>query len=364
MRVFFRADASIQMGSGHVMRCLTLADELRVQGAVIKFITRAHLGNIADAISKRGYELSLLPVAADTYKMRPDDVAHVSWLGVSWQQDAEESMLAIGDSVPDWLIVDHYAIDERWHNKLREKVGKIMVIDDLADRCLDCDILLDQTYGRQVEDYLKVVPPVCQMLLGTRYALLRPEFSQLRPMAVTKRKLFNGIKRILIAMGGMDPENVTATVLEGLTRVDWKEKPVIDVVLGGNAPYLEYVVKMVKKSNLEIFVSTDVSDMADRMLAADMAIGAGGATSWERCCMGLPSLAVVISENQVEIVKQLQNQGSIISLGLGEELTSEKVKESINMTLLFTDTWVRMSRKGIDVVDGKGVSRVVDVMYA
>ena len=128
---------------------------------------------------------------------------------------------------------------------------------------------------RSSELYLKVVPPVCQMLLGTRYALLRPEFSQLRPMAVTKRKLFNGIKRILIAMGGMDPENVTATVLEGLTRVDWKEKPVIDVVLGGNAPYLEYVVKMVKKSNLEIFVSTDVSDMADRMLAADMAIGAG-----------------------------------------------------------------------------------------
>ncbi len=361
-RIIFRVDASIDIGTGHVMRCLTLADELKSQGTAIKFITRVHLGNMADAITKRGYELCLLPLAADTYQVRPDDVGHASWLGVSWQQDAEESRLAIGDSVLDWLIVDHYAIDARWHKQLRAKVDQIIIIDDLADRPLDCDLLLDQTYGRQEDDYRQLVPSNCQMLLGSRYALLRPEFSELRPKAIEKRQAFSGIKRILVSMGGMDPDNVTTTVLEGLSRVGWKHKPVIDVVLGGKAPYLQQVVTMAKKSTLEILVSTDVPDMADRMLVADLAIGAGGATSWERCCVGLPSLTTVISENQLEIVKQLQNQGSILSLGLSERLTSDKVKAAVSKTLLSTDIWVEMSSKGFDVSDGKGVYRVLEAM--
>jgi len=351
------------MGSGHVMRCLTLANKLRSRGAEITFITRHHPGCMVDDIEKERHKVILLSVPNAIYQERSDDVGHASWLGVSWEQDAEETSLAIGDSRPDWLIVDHYGIDARWHLELRNQVGQIMAIDDLADRTLDCDMLLDQAYGRQEDDYWQRVPSNCQMFLGSRYALLRPEFSKLRAIAIEKRKAFNGVNRILVSMGGMDPDNVTAIVLKGLSGVDWKRNPTIDVVLGGNAPHLEEIVVFAKKSALDILVSTDVTDMADRMLTADLAIGAGGATSWERCCMGLPSLTTVISENQLEIVRQLQNQGSIQSLGHSDRLTSVKVKDAVSKTLLSNDILMEMSRKGFDVTDGEGAYRVFEVMY-
>ncbi|HDY75388.1 MAG TPA: UDP-2,4-diacetamido-2,4,6-trideoxy-beta-L-altropyranose hydrolase, partial [Candidatus Marinimicrobia bacterium] len=293
------------------------------------------------------------------YRMRKSDVAHASWLGASWQQDAEESIRAIGNTVPDWLIVDHYAIDARWHNQFRERVGQIMVIDDLADRPLDCDLLLDQTYGRQLDTYQEQVPPGCQILLGSRYALLRPEFSKLRPLAIKKRKIFNGINRILVTMGAMDPDNVTATVLEGLSRVDWKDKPVIDIVLGGKAPNLKQVESMAKKSTLEILVSTDVSDMAERMLAADLAIGASGSTSWERCCMGLPSITISIAENQSLIAYELEKKGAAKYLGTLEAITEESIKCSVEK-IRKTDQLKSMATIGIQIVDGSGAKCLAD----
>lgn len=357
--MILRVDASIEMGTGHVMRCLTLADELKSQGAEITFISRAHPGHMGDAISNKGYKLYSLPAPTDTYQVREDDVAHASWLGVTWEQDAEETRLVIGDSKPDWLIIDHYGIDVRWHKILRDQTDQIMALDDLADRPLDCDILLDQTYGRQGDDYQALLPPSCKMLLGSRYAMLRPEFPELRATAIIKRKENNGINDILVSMGGMDPENVTATVLEGLLEVDWKHKPVIDVVLGGKAPNLQQVVATAKKSTLEIQVSTDVTDMAERMLTADLAIGAGGTTSWERCCLGLPALAVISAENQQMVSKELDEKGAIRLLGIGREICAVDIKKNIEQLMLKPVQLHNMSQAGFGVTDGLGVKRTV-----
>jgi UDP-2,4-diacetamido-2,4,6-trideoxy-beta-L-altropyranose hydrolase len=345
------------MGTGHIMRCLTLADELKGHGAEITFITRAHPGNLGDVIIKRGYELCLLPAPADTYQVRKDDVAHASWLGVPWEQDAEETKQALDGSSPERLIVDHYGIDARWHRELRNKVGRLMVIDDLADRPLDCDMLLDQTYGRQEDDYRKWVPSRCQMLLGSRYALLRPIFSELRSMAIVKRKAFNGINRILVSMGGMDPDNVTATVLEGLSFVNYEQKPVIDVVMGSKSPHWRQVVTQAEKSVLEMIVSTDVTDMAERMLEADLAIGAGGTTSWERCCLGLPALAVISAENQQMVSKELDEKGAIRLLGIGREICAVDIKKNIERLMLKPIQLHNMSQAGFGVTDGLGVKR-------
>lgn len=358
----FRVDASIDMGSGHVMRSLTLADELRKHGAAITFITRAHPGNMADAIKKKGYELCLLPAPSFDYKQRKDDVSHASWLGVTWEQDIEETRFAMGDSKPEWLIVDHYGLDARWHRELRKQVGQILAIDDLADRPLDCDMLLDQTYGRQEDDYLQWVPSNCQMLLGSRYALLRPEFSVLRSAAIEKRKVFNGINRILVSMGGTDPENVTATVLKGLSGIDWQQNPVIDVVMGGNAPHLDEVIELPKKSTLKIMVSTDVADMAERMLAADLAIGAGGTTSWERCCLGLPTLMISLAENQTLIAYKVEKAGASIYIGSMDVFTAKSVKSSLKMLNENSGLMRDMASTGFQLADGAGVKRLADRM--
>lgn len=360
MRVLIRTDASIQIGSGHVMRCLTLADELKSQGAEVIFITRASPGSIPDVISKRGYELRLLPAPADTYQLKKDDVAHASWLGISWEQDAEETKLAISGSRPEWLIVDHYGIDARWHRELQNHTNQLMIIDDLADRPLDCDIVLDQTYGRQRDDYQKWVTLSCQMLLGSRYALLRPEFFELRSKAIEKRNTLHGINRILVCMGGMDVDNVSAKVLEGLAIVDWPRKPFVDLVLGGKAPHLQQAIVLSEKENdLEISVSTDVTDMAERMLAADLAIGAGGSTSWERCCLGLPALTVISAENQQMVSHALSDKGATRLLGTSRQISAGDIKKNIEQLMQKPLKLQNMSQAGFGVTDGLGVKRTV-----
>lgn len=221
------------------MRCLTLADELKREGAKIVFITRKLPGSMDEAIKHRGHELFLLPAPTESYRLRDDDVAHASWLGVTWEQDAEETSQAIHTSGADCLIVDHYGIDARWHKILRDQVVRIMVIDDLAERPLECDVVFDQTYSRQEAEFKRFMPTGCRIMLGSRFALLRPVFSELRRKALVKRRIENSISNVLVSMGGVDEENVTAKVLEGLGYLVWKEKPTIDVVLGGKAPHLQ-----------------------------------------------------------------------------------------------------------------------------
>lgn len=356
-RVIFRVDASTEIGTGHVMRCLTLADELKGQGTEIKFITRAHTGSMENAIKRKGYEVLFLPTPNAAYKVRQDDVGHAAWLGTSWEQDAEDTKKALNGLRPDWLIVDHYGIDARWHKALRDQVGQIMAIDDLADRSLECDIVLDQTYGRQRDDYQPWVSLSCQMLIGSRYALLRPEFFELRSRAIEKRKTFNGINRILVSMGGMDADNVTATALEGLIGVGWRHKPIINVVLGGKAPHLQKAIALAEKSDLEISFSTDVTDMAERMLVADLAIGAGGGTSWERCCLGLPALIVISAENQQIVCNALDKIGAIRLLGIGQEISTEDIKKNVELLEKNPVYLQNMSHADFGVTDGLGVKR-------
>lgn len=165
MNISFRTDASLQIGTGHVMRCLTLADELRRQGADIVFICREHPGNLIDLIEGKGHPVVRLLQADAEYMATSEDVTHATWLGVSWQQDAAETLTALGNTQPEWLIVDHYALDRRWGQKLRLHVGKIMVIDDLADRLHDCDLLSDQNlYPAMESRHDKLIPDNCQKL--------------------------------------------------------------------------------------------------------------------------------------------------------------------------------------------------------
>lgn len=347
------------MGTGHVMRCLTLADELKQNYAAhISFISRDHQGHLADYIRSRGYELNLLPSSDQNFHPTHKDVPHAAWLKVPWTLDAKQTIKAITKLQPDWLIVDHYSLDARWHSLLRPYVAHILAIDDLADRKLDCDILLDQTYGREKKDYTNLVKKNCNMLLGSGFALLRPEYTELRPQAVKKRKYFDNINSILVTMGGTDPNNLTSIILDSLVQIDWSIDPYIEVVMGRQSPHLEVIKKKIKHYPFKISISIDVSDMAVRILKADLAIGAGGATSWERCCLGLPSVMITTAENQRNVGIQLSKSGIVQLIGNGSSINQDEIKKAIEQLIRSKSLWHKMSSRCLMITDGLGAKRV------
>ena len=362
MNIAFRADSSVQIGTGHVMRCLALADELTRQGHECRFICREHEGHLGDLIASKGHSLTLLPPPSGN---EPDARGSNSdnyelWLGVSWQEDARQTLDALKTWEPDWLVVDHYALDAEWERVFANAVGNIMVIDDLANRPHWCAMLLDQNLGREASDYDGLLPEGCKRLIGPRYALLRPEFSELRERSLQRRQ-HPEIKRILISLGGIDRTNVTGLVLEALAESALPSNIELDIVMGAAAPYLDEVRKQAARLPFKATVSVNVQYMAERMCLADLSFGAAGGTSWERCCLGLPTVLVVLAENQIAGAKALAISGAATTINDIESLKAAFV--SIVVDLFDCSCRLKqMSEAAAGITDGRGSIRVVEVM--
>lgn len=361
MHIAFRVDASIQMGTGHVMRCLTLAEALRSQGHECTFICRNHSGNLGALIAERGIQLILLGQADLGERNIGGEgnsaLAHADWLGVSWQQDAEQTLEALNGAIIDWLVVDHYALDARWERRVSRRVKDVMVIDDIADRPHECKLLLDQNLGRKAEDYDGLVPETCTRLIGPNYALLRPEFAELREHSLERRRTPE-LKRILITLGGVDRDNVTGQVLDVLSKSQLPPETELDVVMGASAPALDEVRRQAEVLPFRISVSVNVSDMAERMCLADLCIGAAGSTSWERCCLGLPTMTMVLAENQKDAAEAISMQGAALVMQGSSDLKA--ALQHILADEQFAENMVAMSNAGASLVDGLGCVRVVN----
>lgn len=327
MKVVFRADASLQMGSGHVMRCLTLADALKAKGAKCHFISRAHPGHLLDHIRQRGFEVNCLPAPAQEVQalgkiinasgLSTETVPiHSDWLGCDWQTDAVQTADILVALQPDWLVTDHYALAQPWEAALKPHYKNLMVIDDLADRTHACDLLLDQNLGRLPNDYINLVPAACLVLTGPHYALLRPEFAELREYSLWRRGNAPHLKQLLITMGGVDQTNATGQVLQALKSTALPADCRITVVMGSTAPWVDNNRELAGKMPWPTEVVVNVNDMAQRMAGSDLAIGAAGSTSWERCCLGLPTLIVVLADNQRGIAAGLERVGAANVLSL------------------------------------------------
>jgi len=308
MKVVFRVDASLIMGIGHVMRCLTLAQILKENNASVEFICRKHEGNLIDKIRSNNFTVYELGLSGEN--KIDTKLSHSHWLGVTQKQDANECINILKTEKTDWLIVDHYAIDEDWHRELKPFCEKLMVIDDLADRKHRCDILLDQTFGRQQEDYSARIPRGCELLLGSKYALLRPEFAKWRAYSLERRSKPE-FKQLLINMGGTDPDNITGKVIERLQTAKLPKDVEITIVMGKTAPHLARVITGANKLPYRSEVKVDVDNMAELMANADIAIGASGATTWERCCLGLPTIQLITAYNQEFIASKLNKINAI-----------------------------------------------------
>lgn len=352
MKIVFRADASLQMGTGHVMRCLTLADTLAAAGANCRFICRVHPGNLAAFIWQRGYPVHLLALSAIPEQANP--TAHAAWLGAGMAQDAEDTAALLSQLQPDWLIVDHYALDARWEAPQRRHVARLMAIDDLADRQHECDLLLDQNLGRLESDYDTLVPAHCTRLTGARYALLRPEFARLREYSLQRRQA-GTLRALLVTMGGVDKDNATGRILQALAGSRLPHDCRITVVMGATAPWLQEVTTLAATLPWPVEVKVNVSDMAQLMADADLAIGAAGSTSWERCCLGLPTIMLVLADNQQYVADQVAEAGAALVVDGRSGL------EASLLTALDT----RLARPAANIiacaaalVDGLGAQRV------
>ncbi len=362
-KVIIRADASLEIGSGHVMRCLTLAEALVKRGFDVSFVCRDLIGNLAEDIRQRGFACHLLFHEPCDHVNREDNEAfplHIKWLGVDWEKDATQtlSVLEKKNDCTNLLIVDHYSLDYRWETFLRPYVEKIMVIDDLADRSHNCDILLDQNLYENFENrYNDLVPSHCKMLLGPKYALLRPEFGSARERG---KQRDNENKRILVFMGGSDPNNVTERILTTINQLSLSCLD-IDIVVGSTNPHVDKLNHFCEgKSRFSLH--WQVNNMAELMIEADLAIGAGGTATWERCCLGLPSIGISIASNQEELSVCLAEKGGMLYLGPSETI-SENILASAIMLLINNNSLSKsMSHTCLNIVDGGGTERVVNLL--
>ena len=352
MNIIFRVDSSLKIGLGHLMRCLTLAQALKENGSEVKFICRKHEGSLIEKVRSSGF----IAYELEAFKETQVDtkLAHSNWLGVTQQKDADDCIEILKLEKVDWLIVDHYALDELWQKRLKPYYEKLMVIDDLADRKHQCDILLDQTFGCQQEDYLELIPKRCKLLLGSQYALLRPEFNKWRSYSL-KRRSKPEFKQLLINMGGIDKDNITEKVLDKLKRCNLPKELKIIIVMGKFAPHLNNVKLTADTLPFKTKVKVDVGNLAEIMANSDIAIGAAGATSWERCCLGLSTIQIVIAKNQRTISENLAKINAIRLLKNLEELPGV-----INDYNIWIEDVNKVNRL---VTDGLGSNKVTSAIF-
>ncbi|WP_448552048.1 UDP-2,4-diacetamido-2,4,6-trideoxy-beta-L-altropyranose hydrolase [Thalassotalea montiporae] len=369
MNIAIRADSSTQMGTGHIMRCLTLANALKTKcSANVYFFCRNTVGNINKAILDAGHLLiEMLPPS----NVDKGHLAHSSWLGSAQDEDAKEFLMLMGQPIAeatvvpkhfDFIVIDHYAIDCLWHKAVRRVTDNIVVIDDLGDRQHDCDYLIDQTFQCSTAKYKNKVPLHCQLQLGTDYAMLRPEFNvearfglnqhQLVDKRIAQLNANQEQRRLLIMFGGTDPDNLSLQTLKLLSAQS--NRYYVDIILGSSAKHIEEV-KDYCENHLQFTLHVAPKNIAQLMLNADLAIGAAGATSWERCALGLPSLLIVQARNQIEIAKALTRAGAVQSF----EATELDTLLIERLAALTDSQLIQMINNCVSVCDGLGANRLV-----
>lgn len=347
MIVVIRADASGRIGSGHVMRCLTLAEGLRKHGATVSFACRDHQGHLAALIGGRGFAVDLL----SGHEPEREEGPHGDWLGVGWRTDAEQTAQAIRNrhGRADWLVVDHYAIDARWERAVRPAARRILVIDDLADRPHDCDILLDQNVPTAVQSgYGALLPAATRRLIGMRYLLLRAEFASAPGIAPR-----SGTPRALVFFGGSDPSGMTLRLLERAAKSGLDLK--LCVLVGVGNRDRDRIEALCRAGGHEFHVNA--TNVAELIAGCDLAIAACGFFAYELMALGVPALLTAQSDIQWTVAKALEGLGVATALAAGDFLDPGKLRAAIALTLS-----IPRDGEGFGLVSRDGVGNVISEM--
>jgi UDP-2,4-diacetamido-2,4,6-trideoxy-beta-L-altropyranose hydrolase len=343
------------------MRCLSLAIALRERGAVCHFVCRNHRGNLAELIRSLGFAVDLLPIAVALKGAltSSDRVGiYAEWLGAPWEIDAEETGVLIGGESVDWVIVDHYGIDQKWEKAVRPFCRQIMVIDDLANRSHDCDLLVDQNLIKDFEHrYKTLVPEQCTCLLGPNFAQLQAHY------AIAHRRTpprIGPIYRILVYFGGADFNNLTAMAISAFIGLE-REDIILDVVVNSQSPSYASTRDLISSAK-NIVLHGTLPTLCDLMIQADVALGASGATTWERCCLGLPCYVVTLAENQEPVAEALHRKGFVKWIGNQSEVSIPSFEVVFSEILAEKQDLSNWSSHCRTLVDGQGAERIVAVM--
>ncbi|MAB87017.1 MAG: UDP-2,4-diacetamido-2,4,6-trideoxy-beta-L-altropyranose hydrolase [Rhodobacteraceae bacterium] len=357
--ILFRADGSSVIGVGHIVRCATLASELKSRGIQV------HLA-VSASSSLPDWVESLFPGPIHSLNPRdksiPDHgqrLSHSAWLHGSQQDDALQTQELIKcrlDGKVDSIVVDHYGLDARWHRAMHQFCSSIMAIDDLADRKLDVSVVLDQNrppaIGEQL--YRRLASESCFLAMGPKWALIRNEFKTLR----SDRKSDADEPRILLMSGGSNIGSLADICLEGLLALGRKLQ--IDVIVGASDTRDE-LMDLCQDTHHQIRIHVAPERPARIMASADLAISSAGSTTWELACLGVPALLITVAENQIAVVKQALDAGTAVHV---PSLDAAAVREAAGLMIEDRDRLNRMERAGRELVDGEGAVRIADLLLS
>tara|TARA_B100000809_G_scaffold226393_1_gene237996 strand:- start:318 stop:1355 length:1038 start_codon:yes stop_codon:yes gene_type:complete len=330
--LFIRVDASPEIGIGHIMRCLTLAQELKNNFDKIIFLTQKNSSDFIETIMKNEFEVIFISANNDS--------------------DIIKNIVTTNSVNKNFLLIDHYNVDSNFESSLKNTFEKIFVIDDLANRKHDCDLLIDQNYYRDLNHrYEKLIQNDTITLLGPKYAIIRSEFRSINKKTIKKN---SQIKKILISFGGSDPTNECKKSLDALCSIENNQFEIVAIVGIYNNKFEQLKKLYEKYSNIKIY--RHVNDLSLLMLNSDLFIGAGGTTTWERFYMGLPSIVTIISDDQKESIEFLSDMGHIINLGLAKNVTSKTYAQTLQKPN--SDLIYNMSLHNQKLVDGNGSNRI------
>jgi len=331
--VVFRADAAPAMGGGHVQRCLALGEALVAAGWRSAFAFRAGTLETVPALAASPHRL--LPLAG--------------------AEDEEPALLAseIGARC-ELLVVDHYGRGAAFETAGRRFASRIMAIEDQPGRRHDCDLLLDPTPGRNAANYRNLVSAGCKLLLGPSFALLRGQFAKARQAVLARRSTGESPKRIFVSLGTTDSRNLTAAVLQGIAQS--ATGLAVDVVIGSAAPHLAALRQLAGALKLDARLHVDAGNVAELMGEADLAVGAAGSSSFERCCLGLPSLIAIAADNQRDIAAALIDAGAAELVGLDD--LARSVATAVKRLCADRQARAAMAEVAGRLCDGRGAMRV------
>ncbi|TWI72370.1 UDP-2,4-diacetamido-2,4,6-trideoxy-beta-L-altropyranose hydrolase [Desulfobotulus alkaliphilus] len=357
--VIFRTDASQIIGTGHVMRCLTLASEFKKKGIQCHFVCKNHPGNLTSKIQEQGFTVHLIPLSKKVHHTNSQyQDSYNPWLGSSSKEDAAETLKILKLLKPLWVVLDHYSIGSQWERQIRPFTSKIMVLDDLANRTHDCDILLDPNRNPDSDDYKPLTPSHCTLLLGSAYVLLREEFINMQAQSLERRNC-PALNNILITMGGTDPNNNTGRILKYLQESPSIKDLNISVVLGSQAPHLKTIQQQIKLLSCTTQLYIDTKNMATIMAENDLAISACSSTSWECCYMGLPAILLVTAENQKFLADSLKKNSSLWIFN-NSDYGISKIPEIITELKKNNDAFKKINPQNQSLIDGRGKERIID----
>lgn len=350
MRIALRVDASRAIGTGHVRRCLALSHALRTSGAEVCFIVR-NLGlDSAAMVAEQGFEAVTL--RAPTGQLVPTMPAHAGWAGVPEAADAAETVAAVRKWRPSWMVVDHYAFTDSWHDVMRSGLDcRIAAIDDLADRPLAADLVIDHNYSANHQaKFAGRIAPETALLGGPRFALLGPAFAD-APRYAPKAK----VRSIGVFMGGIDRENVSALALDAVAETGFAgEVEIVTTSANPNLPALREAAAARPRTRLAL----DLPNLARFFARHDVQVGAGGGATWERCCIGAPTVLLVVAENQATVVPSLADAGIVVTTDPLGTRDSNAVAASLHPLIDNADLRRTLSVRSRELVDGLGALRV------